>query len=140
MKTASKKPAQHTTTACDTIRAPIPAPTTLSSGAISEWLRIISTLAELGTATHADVRAIELLCECLSTERQLRETLSRDGLTISGADGNQKAHPGAKLLESTRNQAHRMLADFGLIPRGRLTVKPTATPARSRLEELLGRR
>ena len=65
----------------------------------------------------------------LASERQLRVTLEREGLTIDGANNNAKAHPGAKLLESTRNQAHRLLSDFGLIPRGRVAVKPIA-PAR----------
>ena len=107
----------------DTIRAPIPAPETLSPGAVPEWNRLIATLAELGTATHADLRALELLSECLATESKLRAVLDRDGLTIPGADGNLKTHPASKLLESTRNQCHRLLSDFGLIPRGRVTVK-----------------
>ena len=108
----------------DTIREALPPPETLSPGAILEWKGLIATLAELGTATHADLRALELLAECLATETKLRAVLDHDGLTIPGADGNAKAHPGAKLLESTRNQCHRLLCDFGLIPRGRVTVKP----------------
>jgi Phage terminase, small subunit len=43
-------------------------------------------------------------------------------LTIAGAGENSKAHPACKLLESTRNQAARLLADFGLTPKGRLGV------------------
>jgi len=79
-------------------------------------------LVELGTACACDLRAFELLCECLSTERELRAVLRREGLTIPGADGNQKTHPAAKLLETSRSQAHRLLADFGLTPRGRQAV------------------
>lgn len=126
-----------TTTAGDTIRSILPPPLTLSPGAVPEWNRLVATLAELGTATHADLRALELLSECLATESKLRTVLDHDGLTIPGADGNAKAHPGAKLLESTRNQAHRMLSDFGLIPRGRVAVKPAPQPTRNSWDELL---
>jgi P27 family predicted phage terminase small subunit len=105
------------------IDGPIPAPDTLSSSAKIEWCELVATLAQLGTAKGADLRALELLCECLATERQLRATLASEGFTIDGANDNLKAHPATKLLESTRNQCHRLLADFGLTPRGRLAVK-----------------
>ena len=77
----------------------------------------------MGTLTNADLRALELLCECLATESDLRETLKREGLTIPGAGANSKGHPATKLLESTRSQAVRLLCEFGLTPRGRLGVE-----------------
>lgn len=36
-------------------------------------------LVELGTACACDLRAFELLCECLSTERELRDVLPARG-------------------------------------------------------------
>src|SRR4029453_7116368 len=77
---------------------------------------------ELGTLTSADLRALELLAEVLAAEAELRELLKSEGMTIPGAEGNTKAHPACKLLESTRNQAARLLADFGLTPKGRQGV------------------
>jgi P27 family predicted phage terminase small subunit len=75
------------------------------------------------------MRALELLAEVLATEAELRELLKTEGTTILGAAGNSKAHPACKLLESTRNQAARLLADFGLTPKGRQGVD--VYPARS---------
>jgi len=132
-------PAKAAKTAFDAITEPLPAPMTLSADAATEWPGIIGTLAQLGTARHADLRAIELLCEVLASERQLRDTLAREGLTIDGANDNAKAHPGAKLLESTRNQAHRLLSDFGMIPRGRVSVKPLAPPKENPFANLIGK-
>src|ERR1700682_1736508 len=49
-------------------------------------------------------------------------------MTIAGAGDNSKSHPACSLLESTRNQAARMLSDFGLTPRGRLGVDIRPAP------------
>jgi len=59
----------------------------------------------------------------------LRDLLRADGLTVPGAGSNLKSHPATRLLESTRNQASRMLGDFGLTPRGRLGVEIRPTSA-----------
>jgi P27 family predicted phage terminase small subunit len=53
--------------------------------------------------------------------------LARDGLLIEGCKGTgQKAHPAARMLESTRAQLSALLDKFGLTPRSRegLNVKP----------------
>jgi P27 family predicted phage terminase small subunit len=73
-----------------------------------------------------------LLCETLASEAELRELLKKEGLTIPGADGNLKAHPAVKMLEMSRNQAHRLLNDFGLTPRARegVAIAPPPTPGR----------
>jgi len=107
----------------DLFAAAVPPPPELSEGARREWAGLVIVLAQLGTAKHCDMRALALLCECLATETTLRDVLATEGLTIPGADGNAKTHPAARLLESTRNQAHRLLGDFGLIPRGRVAVR-----------------
>lgn len=108
----------------------VPPPSELSEDAKREWVGLVAVLAQLGTAKHCDMRALALLCECLSTETTLRNTIAAEGLTVPGASGNLKTHPAARLLESTRNQAHRLLGDFGLIPRGRVAVKaaPPSAP------------
>lgn len=118
-------------TSADALTKPVPPPATLSPDAAVEWNRLIGVLAEIGTARHADLRSFELLCEVLATERQLRESITREGFNIETADGNPKANPSVKLLDSTRNQAHRMLSDFGLVPKGRVSVKPTADPKKT---------
>jgi P27 family predicted phage terminase small subunit len=105
------------------------APAHLSPRAKVEWGNLARVTVEIGTLTGADLRALELLAQILATEGELREILAAEGLTVAGAGSNLKGHPACKLLESTRNQAGRMLADFGLTPRGRQSVDirpPTA--------------
>ena len=119
-------------TAVDRLRTAPRAPAHLSEGAKAEWGPLARSCVELGTLTLADLRALALLAECLATEAELRETLKTEGLTIAGAGGNRKAHPAAKLLETTRGQAMRLLADFGLTPRGRLGVDVRPPPKANR--------
>ena len=111
-----------TPTALDRLRAVPPPPAHLSERAKIEWVPLATSCVELGTLTSADMRALELLAEVLATESELRELLKREGMTMPGADSNTKAHPACKLLESTRNQAARLLSDFGLTPKGRQGV------------------
>lgn len=120
-----KKTKSSAPSASETITAAIEPPTwlALSAGALDEWEPIIKTLAELGTARHCDLRALGLLCEILADEKRYRNAVAIDGLTISGVGESRKAHPGLKILETTRAQACRLLADFGLTPRGRVQVK-----------------
>jgi len=114
--------------------APEP-PASLSDRARVEWDGLARVTVELGVLTTADLRALELLAEALATEAELRALLRVEGLTIPGAGDNSKAHPGCKLLETTRNQAMRLLSDFGLTPRGRLSVevRPPAMANRFRV-------
>lgn len=109
-------------TAVDRFKEPPAPPQGLSDRAKQEWLELARVTTELGVLTSADLRALALLAETLATEGELREVLRREGLTILGANENSKAHPACRLMESTRNQAMRLLADFGLTPRGRLGV------------------
>jgi P27 family predicted phage terminase small subunit len=116
-------------TALDRLRNAPPAPAHLSERARVEWKALARVCIELGVLTSADLRALELLAEILATESELREIMKTDGLTIPGAGGNSKAHPACKLLETTRNQAARMLSDFGLTPKGRVGVDMKPPPS-----------
>ncbi|MEP6636683.1 MAG: phage terminase small subunit P27 family [Acidobacteriota bacterium] len=116
-------------TALERLRAVPPAPEHLSVRAQVEWGPLATACVELGTLTSADLRGLELLAEVLATEAELRELLKTEGMTIPGADGNSKSHPACKLLESTRNQAARLLSDFGLTPKGRQSVDVYPAPS-----------
>ncbi|MDQ2963221.1 MAG: phage terminase small subunit P27 family [Pseudomonadota bacterium] len=98
------------------------APKHLSERARAEWIVLARVTCEIGTLTGADLRSLELLCEVLATEAELRELLKAEGLTIAGAGGNLKGHPATRLLAAARNQAAKMLSDFGLTPKGRQGV------------------
>ena len=115
------------TTALDRLKVAPSAPTGLSPGAKLEWRPLAKACVQIGVLTGADLRALGLLCECLATESELSALLRAEGVTIEGGSG-RKAHPAVKLLESTRNQAARMLESFGLTPRGRqgVDVRPAS--------------
>lgn len=102
-------------------RAP-PPPAHLSDRAAAEWRRLARVCVDLWTLTTADLRAFELLCNTLAMESEAREALAREGLTLAAGSGGRKAHPAVKVAESARNQAARLLADFGMTPRGRKSV------------------
>ncbi|MBE9549787.1 MAG: phage terminase small subunit P27 family [Proteobacteria bacterium] len=102
---------------------PPQAPGTLSEGAKIEWKGLAKVLTDLEVLTLADLRTLELLCETLATATALENTIRAEGFTIQAASGTgQKSHPALKALETTRNAATRMLADFGLSPRSRAHV------------------
>jgi P27 family predicted phage terminase small subunit len=109
------------TTALDRLSVAPSAPTSLSPGAKIEWRPLAKAAVQIGVLTGADLRALALLSEVLATESELSALLRAEGVTIEGGAG-RKAHPAVKLLESTRNQAARMLESFGLTPRGRQGV------------------
>lgn len=113
----------RSTSSAERLAAVLPPPDSLSPNARIEWMALMPILVTAGTATPADLRAFEMLCEALATESELRATLKREGLTSRTADGGVKSHPAAKMLETARSQAHRLLGDFGLTPRGRQSVE-----------------
>jgi P27 family predicted phage terminase small subunit len=100
-------------------------------------MAVFGACARVTWRAHAgDLRSFQLLCETLAHERELRELLTKEGLLIPGADGNQKAHPALKALETCRAQAHRMLESFGLNPRSRQSVDIAPPPKLGRLASL----
>lgn len=101
----------------------------MSKHGCAEWNSLAKVAHQLGTLTAADLRAFELLCELLATERQARETIARDGMTVATAGGTVKPHPTVRTLENARRQATALLAAFGLTPKGRGAGKRAAAPA-----------
>ena len=67
--------------ALDEIEAAFPSPPTLSAEARPEWVALLRTLSQLGTARVCDLRTVQLLAEVLANEVQLRELIAREGTT-----------------------------------------------------------
>jgi P27 family predicted phage terminase small subunit len=103
-------------------QAPSP-PSYLSAQAKREWKRIAPEVVRVGV-TSADLRALGLLVEALATETALRGMIAVDGATIAAGSGGRKGHPALAALAQVRQQAHKLMFDFGLIPRGRITLPP----------------
>jgi P27 family predicted phage terminase small subunit len=104
-------------------------PKHLSQRAATEWKRVAPALVAIGTLTGADLRALELLAETLATEAEARAILATEGLTAQTADGGSKSHPAVRIMETARGQAVRLLADFGLTPKGRQSVDIVPLPS-----------
>jgi len=114
--------------------APEP-PATLSAGAAAEWRELAPAAVWLGTLAGTDLRAFALLTETLATEAAARAELAIGGMTVAmaGDGGGRKSHPAVRIMETARTQATRLLAEFGLTPRGRAGVDtaPMGSPARA---------
>ncbi|BBK33770.1 P27 family predicted phage terminase small subunit [Stella humosa] len=102
------------------------APAHLSDRAKVEWRKLAPVAVALGTLTLADLRAFELLAETLATEREARDTITREGMSTPTGDGGLKPHPAVRIMEAARNQACRLLDTFGMTPRGRGNVERAA--------------
>ncbi|MDX1486591.1 MAG: phage terminase small subunit P27 family [Acidiferrobacterales bacterium] len=104
-------------------RCPAP-PKHLTDRAKKEWRRLAPIAHGNGYLGKSDLRAFELLAESLATESEMRELVVNEGVTVSGGSGGLKAHPALKAMETARNQATRLLIEFGLTPRSRGSVDP----------------
>lgn len=108
-------------------RAPAP-PERLSEAARDEWRRLAPLLVTAGTLTAADLRALELLADTLATAGEMAQVVRDQGSTIEVGSGTRKAHPALQALAQARAQAHRLLSDFGLTPRGRSAIDAAPEP------------
>jgi P27 family predicted phage terminase small subunit len=105
-------------TAAGLAEAPEP-PAHLSPRAAAEWRRLAPVAFALGTLAEADLRAFELLAETLATEAAARAVVEREGHAVPTAGGGAKPRPEVRVMETARVQAAKLLAEFGLTPRGR---------------------
>jgi P27 family predicted phage terminase small subunit len=112
----------------EALRESPPPPEGMSDRACIAWEAIAHELVELGVLTTADLTALALLCETQATASELEETIQKEGFTLSTGSGGKKAHPALKSLESTRNCAARLLAEFGLTPKSRKFVEKAPGP------------
>ena len=113
----------------DVLRTAPRAPGYLSAAASEEWRRVAPEAVRVGV-TQADMRALALLCEALATESELRAVIQQEGTTIEAGSGGRKAHPALAALAQSRHQAHQLLANFGLIPRSRVSMPAKPPPAK----------
>ena len=104
-------------------QAPDP-PSHLGERAAAEWRRLAPVAAALGTLTEADLRGFELLCETLATEAEARAVIQAEGCATTTAGGGAKSRPEVRVMETARAQAARLLAEFGLMPKGRRGLDP----------------
>ena len=112
----------------DRLKKAPPPPKTLSASGAKEWKKLAPTVVDLGTVCRGDLRALEQLCETLGTVSELQEIVREQGLLLATGTGSFKANPATKSLETARNQAHRLLVEFGLTPKSRCYVSRAPEP------------
>jgi P27 family predicted phage terminase small subunit len=105
-------------------RLPKP-PDGLSDAANAAWSQCGRLAIELGTLTRFDVPLLELASRTLGSVSELEQLLRVEGMIVASGEV-RKAHPAAAMLERSRAQAHRLLADLGLTPPSResLSIEP----------------
>jgi P27 family predicted phage terminase small subunit len=106
-------------------------PAHVSELAASEWRRLAADLVESRVLATGDLRGLELLCQALVLESEMRSIIAAEGATISTAEGGRKAHPALKAAMEARAQAIRLMQEFGLTPSSRQRVDRSAVPAAS---------
>ncbi len=94
-------------------------PPLLSERAAAEWRQLAPVAVALGTLTEADLRGFELLCHTLATEAEARAVIEAEGYTVPTSGNGLKPRPEVGAMERARVPAARLLADFGLTPKGR---------------------
>lgn len=97
-------------------RRPAP-PAGLSTRARQEWDALAPIAHAAGTLSARTAKQFEILCEVLATERQARELVAADGITVkTGRGEGLKAHPACRAMETARAHAAEMLRQFRLSP------------------------
>lgn len=110
-------------------RRPSP-PATLSTRAREEWRALAPVAHEAGTLTARSAKQFEILCEVLATERQAREIVATEGLTVKSEKGGAKLHPAARMLEVSRAQAAVLIRQFRLEPPKTAAGNPAPSKAK----------
>ena len=107
--------------------APEP-PVGLCEGAAAHWNELAPTLVALRLLSRADLPMLGLLCRTLETEAALQKVIDEEGWTLATGTGSAKCHPAVTSLEKARNQAHKLLREFGLSPSARRFVERAPEP------------
>ena len=101
------------------LTAPPEPPPLLSERAAAEWRRLAPVAVALRTLSEPDLRGFELLVQTLATEAEAPAVIEAEGYTVPTSGNGLKPRPEVAAMERARVQAARLLADFGLTPKGR---------------------
>jgi P27 family predicted phage terminase small subunit len=127
-KAEKRREAKTKIRAADRLKKAPPPPKSLSASGTKEWKTLARTVVDLGTVCRGDLRALEQLCETLGTATELQKIVREQGLLLKTGTDSYKANPAVKSLETARNQAHRLLVEFGLTPKARNYVSRAPEP------------
>lgn len=100
-------------------------PTWLPPTAQRLWKKLAPELSDKGLLTVADYDSFALLCDAYAQYRSASETISKEGATITTANGNIQKHPAVNIAKDAADRWGRMCREFGLTPASRSHVKTT---------------
>ena len=112
-------------------RRPSP-PASLSTRAREEWRRLAPIAHEVGTLSARSAKAFEILCEVLATERQARQVVADEGITVKTGKNGVKPHPAVRTMEQARAQAAVMMRQFRLEPPKTVAGNPPPAKAKGK--------
>ena len=104
------------------------APEWISDRAAEHWPELLYCVIANRTYSENYDMTLGLLCESIADMQFLQDKIREEGLTVPGADGNVKAHPALRQLESVRAQVFKGMESFGLTAKSRKHVKEERIP------------
>lgn len=105
-------------------RRPAP-PAGLSAQARQEWAALAPIAHAAGTLSGTTAKQFELLVETLATERQARDLVAAEGITVkTGRGEGVKPHPAVRTMETARAYAAVLMRQFRLEPPRRAAGNP----------------
>jgi P27 family predicted phage terminase small subunit len=117
-------------------RRPSP-PASLSTRAREEWRRLAPIAHQAGTLTARSAKAFEILVEVLATERQARELVATDGITVKTGRDGVKPHPAVRTMETARAHAAVLMRQFRLEPPKVAAAPPSKLKGKSTWQNVL---
>lgn len=112
-------------------RRPSP-PASLSARAREEWRRLAPIAHEVGTLTARSAKSFELLVEVLATERQARQVVADEGITVKTGKDGVKPHPAVRTMEQARAHAAALMRQFRLEPPKTAAANPPPAKAKGK--------
>ena len=98
------------------------------------WSEVVASCSWLAVS---DGLMLEELCALVDMRAEMREQVSKDGLTLPSKRGGHKAHPLLPHLRDLERLILTGLASFGLTPADRSRLNVGEVAVRSKLQELM---
>lgn len=116
--------------------APPPAPSHLTPEAVKVWTEVW----EAGGAAYnvrTDARLIERYSELTARRLVLLETLTAEGWTTVGSQGQQAVHPAARILSDVEGKLQSLEDRLGLSPESRIRLGIATVERESKLSAFM---
>ena len=107
----------------DYTRAIPEAPKHLSTVAKKEFGRIANYLHSVGLLTDGDAPALAIYCDWWEQWIDAKKHIEKEGRMVRTPNGYEVQSPWVNLANKSKEQMHKLLAEFGLTPKARKQVE-----------------